>query len=55
MGKISENVDLEDNLREMCFEIIVTLIEAMPKLITESKDGNEKLENFVTRLFKYAM
>jgi hypothetical protein len=55
MGKISENVDLEDNLREMCFEIIVTLIEAMPKLITDSKDGNEKLENFVTRLFKYAM
>ena len=55
MGKISENTELEDNLREMCFEIIVTLIEAMPKLIKDAKDGNEKLQNFVTRLFKYAM
>ena len=30
--KIAENVDLDENLREMCFEIIVTLVEAMPKL-----------------------
>jgi len=55
MGKIAENVDLDENLREMCFEIIVTLVEAMPKLFEDSKDGSEKLENFVTRLFKYAM
>ena len=55
MGKIAENVDLDENLREMCFEIIVTLFEAMPRLITDAKDGYEKLENFVTRLFKYAM
>ena len=27
----------------------------MPKLIKDAKDGNEKLQNFVTRLFKYAM
>ena len=55
MGKISENTELDENLREMCFEIIVTLIEENKKLITDSKDGYEKLENFVTRLFKYAM
>ena len=55
MGKISENTELEENLREMCFEIIVTLIEENKKLITDSKDGYEKLENFVTRLFKYSM
>ena len=55
MGKISENTELEENLREMCFEIIVTLIEENKKLITDSKDGDEKLENFVTRLFKYSM
>ena len=55
MGKISENVDLEENLREMCLEIVTTLIEAMPKLIKDPKDGNQNLENFVTRLFKYAM
>ena len=55
MGKISENIDLDENLREMCLEIVTTLIEAMPKLISDSKDGSQKLENFVTRLFKYAM
>ena len=55
MGKISENIDLDENLREMCFEIVVTLIEAMPKLIKGTKEGTEKIENFVTRLFKYAM
>ena len=55
MGKISENVDLEENLREMCLEIVTTLIEAMPKLIKDPKNGNQNLENFVTRLFKYAM
>ena len=55
MGKISENIDLDENLREMCFEIVVTLMEAMPKLIKGTKEGTEKIENFVTRLFKYAM
>ena len=55
MGKISENKDVEENLREMCFEIITTLIEAMPKLISDSKEGGQKLETFVTSLFKYAM
>ena len=54
MGKISQNAELDENLREMCFEIIVTLVEAMPKLFT-GKEGEQKLANFVAGLFKYAM
>jgi hypothetical protein len=53
MGKISENVDLDENLREMCLEIVTTLIEAMPKLISDSKDGSQKLENFVTKCIHF--
>ena len=55
MGKISQDVEVEENAREMGYEVIVTLIEAMPKLITDAKDGDEKLKIFVQSLFKYAM
>ena len=55
MGKISQDIEVEENTREMSYEVIVTLIEAMPKLITGSKNGDEQLKVFVQSLFKYAM
>ena len=52
MGKIVQDKEVDDNLREISFEIIVALIEEMPKLF--DKD-DEKLKLFVQSLFKYAM
>ena len=52
MGKIVQDKEADDNLREISFEIIVSLIEGIPKLL--EKD-NEKLKLFVQNLFKYAM
>ena len=52
MGKIIEDKEAEDNLREIAFEIIVSIIEGIPKIL--DKD-NEKLKLFVQSLFKYAM
>ena len=52
MGKIIEDKEAEDNLREIAFEIIVSIIEAIPKIL--DKDNN-KLKIFVQGLFKYAM
>jgi hypothetical protein len=52
MGKIVEDKECDDNLREIAFEIIVAMIEGMPKII--EKD-DEKLKVLVQSLFKYAM
>ena len=50
MGKITLDKDLEESIREICYEIIVTIIEGMPKVIDD-----QKLKDFVQGLFKYAM
>ena len=52
MGKIIENKTIDDNLREISFELLVSLIEGLPKVI--SKD-TEKLNLLVQALFKYSM
>lgn len=53
LGKVSENKDLsEQSLRELAFEIIVTLIESSPTLISDDK---QKLETLIKMLFKYAL
>ena len=52
MGKIVEDKEADDNLREIAFEIIVALVEGIPKIL--EKD-DEKLKVLVQSLFKYAM
>ena len=52
MGKIVQDKEADDNLREIAFEIIVSLIEEMPKIL-EKED--EKLKLLVQNIFKYAM
>jgi len=53
MGKISEQKDLiEQNLRDLSFEVIVTLVESSPKLFSSDK---QKLEVFIQSLFKYSL
>ena len=52
MGKIVNDKQADDNIREIAFEIIVSLIEGIPKLI---EGDEEKLKIFVQSLFKYAM
>ena len=52
MGKIVEDQEADDNLREIAFEIIVSLVEGIPKLL--EKD-DEKLKLLIESLFKYAM
>eukprot|EP00340_Litonotus_pictus_P012553 CAMPEP_0170535624 /NCGR_PEP_ID=MMETSP0209-20121228/101705_1 /TAXON_ID=665100 ORGANISM="Litonotus pictus, Strain P1" /NCGR_SAMPLE_ID=MMETSP0209 /ASSEMBLY_ACC=CAM_ASM_000301 /LENGTH=1014 /DNA_ID=CAMNT_0010836917 /DNA_START=614 /DNA_END=3658 /DNA_ORIENTATION=- len=53
LGKVAEQKDLEEqNLRELSFEIIVTLVESSPKLFEEDKS---RLEVFVQMLFKYGL
>ena len=52
MGKIVEDKEADDNLREIAFEIIVSLVEGIPKLLQKDE---EKLKIFVQCLFKYAM
>ena len=52
MGKIVQDQEADDNLREIAFEIIVSIIEGIPKLL--EKD-DEKLKLLVQSLFKYAM
>ena len=50
MGKIIEEKDFEENIREIGFEILVALIEKMHKIIDD-----EKLKVFIQSLFKYAI
>lgn len=53
MGKIIENKKLDDDaLRGVAFEVIVSIIEAHPKVISEQK---EKLELFINSIYRYAM
>ena len=50
MGKIIEEKDFEENIREIGLEILVSLIEKMKKIIND-----DKLKIFIQCLFKYAM
>ena len=50
MGKIIEEKNLEENVREIGFEILVSLIEKNHKIMDD-----EKLKIFIQGLFKYAM
>ena len=55
MGKIIESkdfVDEDENLRSMAFEVIVSVIEAHPKVISGDKS---KLEGLIKLIFRYAM
>ena len=50
MGKIFEEKSFEENIREISFEILVAVIEKIPKIIND-----ECLKVLVQSLFKYAM
>ena len=50
MGKISEEKDFDEKIREIAFDIIISLVEKYPKKIDDSK-----LAVLVQSLFKYAM
>ena len=50
MGKIFEEKEFEESIREISFEIIISIIEKIPKIIDD-----EKLKILVQSLFKYAM
>ena len=52
MGKIIEEKDIDDSLREISYELLVTLIEAMPKVIDKNE---EKIKILIQSIFKYAM
>jgi hypothetical protein len=52
MGKIVEDKEADDNLREIALEIIVSLIEGIPTILEKNE---EKLKILVQSLFKYAM
>ena len=53
MGKIIESKDLDDDaLRGVAFEVIVTIIEAHPKVISED---TKKLEVLINSIYRYAM
>jgi hypothetical protein len=53
MGKISEKKDYADeNIREIAFEIIITLVEKFNTLMSKDVD---KLKLFIEAIFKFAM
>jgi len=52
MGKIVEDKEADDNIREIAYEIIVAIIEGNQKILDKDE---EKLKTFVQSLFKYAM
>ena len=52
MGKIIENKNIDDSLRETSFEILISIIEQIPKCI--NKD-NEKIKQLISAIFKYSM
>ena len=54
MSKIIDNKNLEDdqNLREVAFEVIVSIIETHPKVINEDA---EQIKGLINAIFKYAM
>ena len=53
VGKIAEKDSLdEENLRSVAFEILFSIIEKYPKVISGDE---EKLSNLITGIFKYGM
>ena len=50
MGKIIEEKDFDDKIREISFDIIISILEKYPKIIDDGK-----LSILVQSLFKYAM
>ena len=53
MGKIIENKKLDDDaLRGVAYEVIVTIVESHPKVISEDK---EKLKLLINSIYRYAM
>ena len=53
MGKIIENKNLdEDSLRGVAFEVIISIVENHPKVISED---NEKLNMLINSIYRYAM
>ena len=52
MGKIIENKNIDDALRETSFEILISIIEQIPKCM--NKD-NEKIKQLISAIFKYSM
>ena len=50
MGKIFEEKSFEENIREISFEILVAIIEKIPKIISD-----DCLKLLVQSLFKYSM
>ena len=52
MGKIIENKNIDDSLRETSFEILISIIEQIPKCM--NKD-NEKIKQLISAIFKYSM
>ena len=50
MGKIIEEKNFEDNIREIGFEVLISLIEKKPKIINDND-----LKVFIQSLFKYSM
>ena len=50
IGKIIEEKNFEDNIREIGFEVLISLIEKKPKII-----NNNELKIFIQSLFKYSM
>ena len=53
MGKIIEKKELDDDaLRGVAFEVIVSIVEAHPKVISEDK---EKLKLLINSIYRYAM
>jgi hypothetical protein len=52
MGKIINDKEVDDSLREISYEIIISIYEEIPKL---AKEDSEKIKMLVQSLFKYAM
>ena len=50
MGKIIEEKNLEDIIREICFEVLASLIDKNPKILSDNN-----LLIFLQSLFKYSM
>lgn len=52
MGKVTEDKSIEESLRELAFENIVSLVESHPKLFSNDL---AKMEVFIQMLFKFAL
>ena len=52
MGKIIENKEIDDYLREISFEILISIIEQIPNCI---KKDTDKIKQLISGIFKYSM